>query len=70
MTRLEPMPGRGWHTLRRKFANDLRDAPLRDLADLGWWKSPLTIVKVYQQPDVDAERALLRKRNAGCHSAA
>jgi integrase len=43
--------GRGWHSLRRKFATELKNAPLRDLQALGGWKDPMTIVKCYQQPD-------------------
>lgn len=44
-------PGRGWHSLRRKFATELKNAPLRDLQALGGWKDPMTIVKCYQKPD-------------------
>ena len=32
---LEPKPGRGWHSLRRKFATDLMDLPLKVLCELG-----------------------------------
>jgi hypothetical protein len=42
----------GWHNLRRKFVNDLKaDTPLADLAHLGGWKSAMTVITVYQQPD-------------------
>ncbi len=34
---LEPKPGRGWHSLRRKFAPDLMDQPLKVLCELGGW---------------------------------
>ena len=34
---LEPKPGRGWHQLRRKFAPDLMDQPLKVLCELGGW---------------------------------
>ena len=34
---LEPKPGRGWHSLRRKFASDLMDLPLKVLCELGGW---------------------------------
>ena len=44
-------PGRGWHSLRRKFATELKNAPLRDLQALGGWKDPMTIVKCYQKAD-------------------
>ena len=32
---LAPKRGRGWHSLRRKFASDLMDLPLKVLCDLG-----------------------------------
>ena len=48
---LEPMHGRGWHFLRRKFASDLMDQPLKVLADLGGWKSTQTIIECYQRPN-------------------
>jgi len=34
---LEPKPGRGWHSLRRKFASDLMDQPYVDAPK---WASP------------------------------
>ena len=43
--------------------NELRNVPLRDLADLGGWKSSQTIAQVYQQPDVDAQRTALAERH-------
>src|SRR5688500_7599036 len=57
---------RGWHAMRRLFANELKNAPLRDLAYLGGWKNPQTVLTVYQQPDEDTQRAILasRKRSA------
>ncbi len=48
---LEPAERRGWHSLRRSFATELKHAPLADLAYLGGWKSVSTVVNVYQQPD-------------------
>ena len=48
---LEPKPGRGWHSLRRKFATDLMDLPLKVLCELGGWKSPQTVLRCYQQAD-------------------
>ncbi len=39
---LQHVKGLGWHGLRRKFADELRDAPLRDLQALGGWKNPTT----------------------------
>ena len=56
---LEPKRGRGWHSLRRKFASDLVDEPLKVLADLGGWKCTQTIVECYQRPDEDRLRDAL-----------
>ena len=53
--------GYGWHSFRRAFANALRNVPLRELKDLGGWKSAHTIVKVYLQPDEQAQRTALGK---------
>lgn len=52
----------GWHSCRRGFANELRDVPLRDLKDLGGWKTAQTILTCYQQPNEDAQRAALARR--------
>ena len=43
--------GRGWHSLRRKFASDLMDQPLKVLCELGGWKSAQTVLQCYQQAD-------------------
>jgi integrase len=68
MAGLAPSPRRGWHSCRRAFANDLRRAPLKDLTSLGGWKTPLTVVRVYQAPDVDAMREALGARAAACRT--
>ena len=54
--------GRGWHSLRRKFATELKGASLKDLCALGGWKDHNTILKCYQQPDPGAMRAALESR--------
>ena len=54
---LEPKPGRGWHSLRRKFASDLMDQPLKVLCELGGWKTAQTVLQCYQR----ADEAQLRK---------
>jgi hypothetical protein len=59
---LPPEKGRGWHALRRHFASELRDAPLRDLCALGGWKNPQTVLKCYQRPSEEAQRAALERR--------
>jgi integrase len=59
---LPPEPGRGWHTLRRKFATELKAIPLGDLAYLGGWRSAQTILKCYQQPDDQTLRSAIHNR--------
>lgn len=54
--------GRGWHSLRRKFATELKDVPLPDLCHLGGWKDPQTVLRCYQRPDVGTMRAALASR--------
>ncbi len=46
---LEPKRGRGWHSLRRKFATDLMGLPLKVLCDLGGWKEAQTVLRCYQR---------------------
>jgi len=54
---------RGWHSLRRKFVYDLKpDTPMADLCYLGGWKSPLTVMTVYQQPNQLTMRTALANR--------
>jgi len=59
---LASSPGRGGHALRRKFATELKQAPLRDLAALGGWRGPQTIVKCYQHEDPATLRQALATR--------
>jgi integrase len=56
------VPGRGWHSLRRKFATELKGASLKDLCALGGWKDHNTILKCYQQADPEAMRVALEQR--------
>lgn len=53
------VPGLGFHSLRRRFANDLKSTNLRDLCGLGGWKSHHTLLAVYQQPELDVMRLAL-----------
>jgi integrase len=53
----------GWHSLRRAFANRYRRAPLRDLQDLGGWKSAATLLDVYLRADEAAQREVLDDRS-------
>lgn len=68
LAELKSAARRGWHSCRRAFANDLRGAPLKDLTCLGGWKSPLTVVRVYQAPDIDAMRDALAVRKNGART--
>ncbi|HXY32373.1 MAG TPA: tyrosine-type recombinase/integrase [Gemmatimonadaceae bacterium] len=52
----------GWHALRRMFATELKEMPLRDLAHAGGWKSVQTILVCYQQPDLELQRRALGRR--------
>ena len=62
---LEPIRWLGWHSLRRRFATDLKPIPLRDLCDLGGWKDPDTVVKCYQAADEeDLRRAIQSRRTS------
>jgi hypothetical protein len=60
----------GWHSLRRKFVNDMKaDTLMADVWYLGGWKSPLTVMTVYQQADQVTMRNALsnrEKRRAAC----
>lgn len=54
--------GKGFHSLRRKFATEYRNLPMKDLQQLGGWKDHNTILKCYQQPDMAAMRDGLSRR--------
>ena len=62
LAELDPMPGRGWHSLRRKFATDLMDQPLKVLCELGGWKTAKTVLQCYQRPDAGQLRKALEDR--------
>lgn len=59
---LKPIPGLGWHGLRRKFATDLKGTPLKDLCYMGGWKSTQTIFECYQVADEETMRQALEAR--------
>ena len=59
---LEPQRGRGWHSLRRKFASDLMNVPLKVLCELGGWKEAQTVLQCYQRPDEGQLRTALESR--------
>lgn len=60
--KLPPELRRGFHSLRRKFATELKDVPLKDLAALGGWKGPAVILECYQKPDEETMRQALENR--------
>ena len=57
--------GRGWHSLRRKFASDLMHKPLKVLCQLGGWKTHVTVLMCYQQVDDGEMREALENRRTG-----
>ena len=59
---LEPRWGRGWHSLRRKFASDLMNQPLKVLCELGGWKTAQTVLQCYQRADEGQFRKALESR--------
>lgn len=64
LAELPAVERRGWHSLRRSFATDLKDTPLRDLCQLGGWKSAATVLTCYQQADEGTMRRALDGRQA------
>ena len=59
---LEPKHGHGWHSLRRKFASDLMNQPLKVLCELGGWKTAQTVLQCYQRADEKQLRKALEHR--------
>jgi integrase len=59
---LPPMKGRGWHSVRHKFASDYWHNPPKVVADLGGWKDTRTLEMCYQHPDQDQLREALKGR--------
>lgn len=67
LERIAGMPhvlGRGWHSLRRKFATERMHTSPAVLCQLGGWKDYETIRKCYMQPDESAMRTALLDRRA------
>lgn len=61
---LEHIKGKGWHSLRRKFATDLIEQPVAVVAALGGWKTANLLISVYQKPDHDHMATALKNRKA------
>ncbi len=62
LAELEPKPRRGWHSLRRKFASDLMDLPLKVLCELGGWRDAKTVLSCYQHTNEMQLRKALESR--------
>lgn len=62
--RLRHVKGRGWHSLRRRFATDLDHLPMKQLMDLGGWRTPASVVR-YQKHITEQLRASLKTRPRG-----
>jgi len=62
LAKLPHEPGRGWHSLRRLFATELKHVPLKDLCELGGWKSAQTVLTCYQTADPVTMREALKHR--------
>jgi integrase len=62
--KLPPERGRGWHSLRRKFATELKHVPLKDLSYLGGWKDHQTLLICYQRADEVTMTEALKTRIA------
>lgn len=52
----------GWHSLRRKFANNLRELSVKDVAVLGGWKDTGTIAQCYHQGSDERMQEAIRTR--------
>ncbi|MDE2772999.1 MAG: site-specific integrase [Gemmatimonadota bacterium] len=63
---LAPKRHRGWHSLRRKFASDLMNQPLKVLCELGGWKTAQTVLQCYQHADQERLRKALEDRPEAC----
>lgn len=61
---LPHVQGRGWHSLRRKFATERMHTAPAVLCALGGWQDYETIRKCYMQPDDAALRSALLDRRA------
>ena len=48
---LPKQDGSLWHAFRRKWATERKGLPNVDVAAAGGWKTPRTLVEIYQRPD-------------------
>jgi len=52
----------GWHSVRRKFASELKQTNLKDLCEVGGWKAPATLLTCYVAPDEGTQHEALKQR--------
>lgn len=57
-------PGGGFHSLRRKFATETKGESMKDVMELGGWKSQAAFMR-YVQPDKNTQRAIANRRRKG-----
>lgn len=50
---MEHRHGFGWHSFRRKWVNERKHHPDKDVAHAGGWKSSRAVREAYQQADPD-----------------
>jgi integrase len=63
LAKLDHRQGEGFHSARRKFATEMKpNTNLRDLAYMGGWKNPQTLLTAYQLPEVSVQREALAAR--------
>lgn len=61
---LRPQKGFGFHSFRRRMVNDLKNkVSPTEIAALGGWTNPDTVVRVYMAPDTDRLREVQSQRN-------
>lgn len=59
---LAHVPGRKWHSTRRKWATERKHHPSVDVAQAGGWNGTQTLLKIYTQPDEETMRRVVTVR--------
>lgn len=47
------------HMFRRQFVNDRKDAPVKDLMELGGWSPSSTVLQIYHMAHEESMRRVL-----------
>jgi integrase len=61
-TKLPTTQRYGWHAFRRTFATEFKHISLKDLCEMGGWKSAHTVLTCYQRGDEATQRTALTQR--------